>query len=133
MKRTPLKRSATTIRRSPVRKKRPGPPRRSSRVLDEDYLDWIRTLACIICVYRYPGGGPDLSVQTTRSEAAHVGARGLSQKCSDREAMPLCTHHHHDAKAGHHGQLGKNFWKHYGLDRDKIIAELNQRYEQEKQ
>ncbi len=42
------------------------------------YLKWIRTLDCCVC-----GGSP--------SEAAHTGERGLGQKGSDYEAIPLCT------------------------------------------
>lgn len=65
-------------------------------------------------------------------EAAHVGERGLGQKSPDREAIPLCSHHHRTGPQAHH-VLGKKFWAHHGLDPKAIIAELNKLYdEQEK-
>lgn len=77
-------------------------PRRG-RVIDREYMDWIRSLPCLLCsikvltrwaafqihlgdCYRVP--------QQTRTEAAHVGQRGIGQKCSDRETIPLCREHH---------------------------------------
>jgi hypothetical protein len=66
----------------------------------------------------------------SRTEAAHVGVRGLGQKSSDRSAIPLCAEHHRLGRDSHH-RLGKRFWEHHGLDRDALIAELNRRYEEE--
>lgn len=92
---------------------------------DPEYLAWIRTLECSIpsCLMHWRGHG---------IEAAHVGDRGLRQKCSDYEAIPLCAWHHRLSPLSHH-RAGKRFWKYHGLDRDKIIAELNARYERERQ
>lgn len=104
--------------RCPVRKIRNGPPRRGL-VLDEKYLAWIRRQTCVCCHNR------------KYVEAAHVGARGLGQKCSDREALPLCSWHHVQGPESHH-VLGKNFFEHFGLDRQALISKYNQRYEHEK-
>jgi len=71
-----------------------------------------------------------MTIQTTPTEAAHVGERGLGQKCSDRETIPLCAAHHRTGPESHH-VLGKKFWQHHGLDRDEIVAELNRLYEKE--
>ena len=69
-------------------------------------------------------------LQLTPTEAAHVGKRGLSQKCSDREAIPLCRNHHTDGPEAVH-RIGKIFWQHHAIDRDAIILELNRAFEQE--
>jgi hypothetical protein len=107
------------------RARRPGPPRRG-RVRDREYLAWIRQFSCVVCIppssnWWMPFCG------STVSEAAHVGQRGLGQKCSDRETIPLCAEHHRNGRDSVH-VLGKRFWPHHGLDRYRLIAELNQRY-----
>lgn len=98
--------------------------RRRKKQRDPKYLAWIRTLPCEI----FPGdifspacGG--------RVEAHHAGDHGLAQKPPDRTAIPLCAKHHRTGKESAH-VLGKNFWKHHNLDRDQIIRELNERYNQ---
>ena len=103
--------------RLPVRKMRIGPPRRGL-VIDEAYLAFIRKLPCIVCgAVRYV-------------EAAHVGARGLGQKCSDREALPMCPAHHRTGPDAYHVLGGKSFWKVWGLDRFRLIEEHNRQYEE---
>jgi hypothetical protein len=101
---------------------------------DKAYLDWIRSLPCVLCfrhsyssgdVWQYPGD----FARYRRAEAAHVGTRGLSQKSLDRQAIPLCIEHHRTGKASAH-VLGKKFWTFWGIDKDELIAELNNRYEQ---
>ncbi len=66
-----------------------------------------------------------------QSEAAHVGERGLGQKCSDRETIPLCAAHHRTGPESHH-VLGKAFFTHHKLDKDAIVAELNRLYDLER-
>ena len=99
---------------------------------DPAYLDFIRQCGCVVCCggrVRYPitnpGGWP-----ATNVEAAHVGERGLGQKCSDRETIPLCARHHRTGPQAHH-VMGKRFFEHHGLDREKLLAELNSLYERE--
>lgn len=98
--------------------------KRSKGLTDKEYKRFIGGLACVVCM------AID-APQVTRTEVAHVGARGLSQKCSDRETLPICIWHHTEGPAAAH-KIGKHFWTRHGLDRDKLIAELNQRYESEK-
>jgi len=126
MKRTSIARSTKPIQRKRSKLRR-------GALKDPAYLDWIRMLPCMICWPRMmfqvaldclPSGLP-------RSEAAHVGVRGLGQKCSDRESVPLCEVHHRTGAESHH-VLGKNFWSFRGLNRDKIIAELNRLYEEQR-
>ena len=102
--------------RYPVRKIRIGPPRRGL-VIDEAYLAWIRKLPCICCGTIF------------RVEAAHVGRRGLGQKCSDREALPICEKHHRTGPQAIH-VLGRNWWKVWGLSRHQLVLEYNRRYEE---
>ena len=101
---------------------------------DPVYLKWLHTLPCVVCVAL---SGQDCEHRTTHiwqntpTEAAHIGIRGLSQKCPDREAIPLCsTVHHREGPESAH-KLGKAFWSHHGLDPKKLIADLNERFEAE--
>jgi hypothetical protein len=88
---------------------------------DKNYLAWIHTLPCVVCA----------QAQRSPTEAAHVGERGLSQKCPDRETLPLCGEHHRTGKESHH-VLQKAFWAHHKLDRDFLIAFLQVKYEAER-
>lgn len=95
---------------------------------DEDYLAWLRTQSCAIeeCL-SVNGFKPEDMI-----EAAHVGAiRGLRQKCSDREAIPLCAYHHRIGAVSHH-VLGKTFWIYWGMNREEEIEKYNALYEQER-
>jgi hypothetical protein len=74
---------------------------------DPKYLEWIRQQPCMIC-------------KTRPVEAAHVGQRGLGQKCADVEAVPLCAEHHRTGDESHH-VLGRNFWTHHRLSRDTVL------------
>lgn len=106
---------------------------------DPDYLAFIRDLPCLMCLasaeavrasqfeLNFAGWLGRSRVQATPTEAAHVGDRGLSQKCPDRETIPLCAQHHREGKDSAH-RLGRNFWKHWGLDRDTLIEVLQQKY-----
>jgi hypothetical protein len=87
---------------------------------DPAYLAWIRTLPCVVCL------AGEIS-QHSPTEAAHVGERGLRQKCSDRHTVPLCGEHHREGPYAQH-RIGARFWMFWGLDRDAIIADLQRRY-----
>ncbi len=115
--------------RNVIRKKRRGPARRG-RVHDRAYLAWIATHECIICIFKAIRGFGN-GTQTSRTEVAHVGTRGLGQKSSDRETLPVCgVEHHRLGKESLH-MLGRRFWAHWRLDRDGLIREYNARYERE--
>lgn len=101
----------TPLKRTPIRKRRTKP--RRGRVISKPYKAWIASLPCVVC-----GTRKDV-------EVAHVGARGMSQKCSDFETLPLCVAHHREGPEAHH-VLGKKFWDHHQLDRDKLIQEHNE-------
>lgn len=92
----------------------------SKGLKDPAYLAFIASLPCVVCLAWE-------SEQRTRTTVAHVGDRGLSQKCSDRETLPLCVDHHQEGKNAHH-KMGKRFWSHHELDRDVLIRLFNERY-----
>lgn len=137
------------IKRSPLKRK---PPKRTEGFSDPEYLAWLRTWPCYVCLRRYCDSNfvafweilaePTLRTALAgefrdcgRTEAAHIGIRGLRQKCRDREAMPLGTKHHLHQTAGggpeSHHTLGGKFWEHHGLEKRFVIAMLNDLYAQE--
>ncbi len=103
---------------------------------DPKRREWIRSLPCVCCWMLY--GDPAISFWQVNSEgfrdeystveAAHVGKRGLSQKCSDAETAPLCGEHHRTGKDSAH-RLGKRFWEHWGIDKKNLLAELQAAFE----
>lgn len=103
---------------------------RSKGLKDKAYLAFISRLACIVCASELMRNLRSIG-QVSPTEVAHVGERGLSQKCSDRETLPLCMWHHRIGPEAHH-KLGKKFWDHHGLDKDVLIAEYNRKYEEER-
>ncbi len=118
---------------------------KSKGAKDPEYLAWIRSLPCVICfwlsestrglIYSADREGVFCRClhypvqQDSRTEAAHVGTRGMSQKCSDREVIPLCGHLHHREGPKSHHKLGKRFFDHHAIDKDVLVAELNRQYE----
>ncbi len=124
-------------RSKPVKQKRSGPARRG-RLHDPAFLAFIATFGCIVChlgvfVRNLDGAfvNGDVSQQVSPTEAAHVGLRGLGQKCSDREALPLCAQEHHRTGPESAHVLGKRFWIIHNLDRGALISEANALYEKE--
>lgn len=99
---------------------------------DRVYREWIASLLCVACEanpFRRTRG-----IQLTETQCAHVGpTRGIGQKCSDYETIPLCRYHHERGYKFSHHTLGKRFWAHHGIDRDAIIAALNQAYAERKE
>jgi hypothetical protein len=94
---------------------------------DPSYLAWIRRQPCAVCrIWKCPG-----RVVFGNIEAAHVGLRGLGQKCSDRQVIPLCVNHHRMGIYAVH-VLGRSFWTFWKLSRVELIEEYNQQYEKER-
>ena len=102
----------------PIPRQRREP--RANRNDHPEYLEFIRSLPCHICQMLRRR-------QFGRTEAAHVGMRGLGQKCSDLEAIPLCGCHHRTGEFAHH-RLGKRFWTFWKLDRYEVIAHYQSWY-----
>ncbi len=98
-------------RKPPAKAKRAGTPRRGPE-RDAKYLAWIRRLPCAAC--RIEG----------RSEAAHTGDHGISQKSSDYSAIPLCAACHRTGPHSYH-RLGRDaFERAWGADCAEIARGL---------
>jgi|SRR5208337_183137 len=80
-------------------------------VRDPAYLAFIRSLPCAVCF------------RTRNVEAAHVGRRGMGQKSSDRETIPLCSLHHREQH-----RIGlRQFSRDYELDIPELVRQLNEK------
>jgi hypothetical protein len=96
--------------------------RRNAEDVNAEYLRWLRTRPCYICS-RVLG-----KRQESVTEAAHVGDRGLGQKCPDLEAIPLCgIEHHREGKLSHH-HLGRHFWDYWKLSKVEVLTTLHRAY-----
>ena len=114
IRRTELKRSPLSARRTPVKQRRAG-KRRVSVLRDPDYLDFIRDRQCIACREerrtaidwnRLP------RPFSARVEAAHTKVNGTGSKGTDSSCLPLCTEHHREQ----HRIGAKDFALYYGLN-----------------
>lgn len=91
-------------------------PKKKTRELDPDYIEWVHKFNCIVpgCSTPYP------------VHAHHTTSRGAGG--SDRTAVPLCANHH----TGLHGihNLGQIHWqKKFGVVLEDEVARLNTAYE----
>ena len=78
---------------------------------DPEYLKFIRSLPCCVCF------------RTRTIETAHVGRRGMGQKSSDRETIPLCSLHHREQH-----RIGlRQFSRDYELNIPQLLAQLNEK------
>ncbi len=62
-----------------------GFPKPQGRVLDADYIRWVRQQPCCLAV-RGACSGP--------VEADHAGPRPVGRRADDRTCIPLCRRHH---------------------------------------
>lgn len=101
-----------------------GKTKYNQRPRDFAYMSWIKSQPCVVCEkLRLLNFGTIY--------AHHAGQRGTGQKAADRTCIPLCWRHHDRASSTSVHTMGKPFWGHYGIDRNAVIAELNERYENE--
>lgn len=90
-----------------------------------DYLRWLKTLPCAV-------EGCDSGLPTEAAHTTAPGRRGMSQKGSDEDAIPLCgavpwignEDHHRNGKDSIH-KLGPAFWEHHGIDRNELLGRLH--------
>lgn len=107
------------------------PNRRHGRKSDKEYLAFVRSLPCIVCIlpWKLDGSGIAYSnVQKSITEAAHTGSHGIGQKSSDRDALPLCAIEHHREGPTSYHKLGTKFFAYHGLDRKKLVADLQRQF-----
>jgi hypothetical protein len=90
---------------------------------DAAYVAFIRSQPCCVCL-RWK------MKQTTRTEVAHIGLRGLSQKSPDRETIALCSLHHRTGSTSHH-RLGVRFFRFHGLNREIMVAHYQDSFKQD--
>jgi len=112
------------LRRSPLKRK----PRRyvvPPEILA--YWEWIRKQRCAVpnCLSKRM---PLPFFRMSTMEAAHIGMRGLSQKCDGWEVIPLCLLHHQRGLPHSHHTLGKRFWSFHGIERYGLIRMYLKRY-----
>jgi hypothetical protein len=97
---------------------------KEKRVEDTKYLEWIRSLPCLV-----PGCG-------YQSEAHHQNEKGHGGKgtrADDYRAVPVCFFHHTmggtvAAPGSYHGMggtTGRRFWQKYAIDVETVIHDLN--------
>lgn len=96
----------------------------SNRPRDWAFMFWIKSQQCIVCEKAH---SPNFGTVY----AHHAGQRAFGRKADDRTCIPLCWKHHERASSASIHTLGKQFWVTYGLDRNTVIAELQERYEAE--
>ncbi len=119
-------------RNAAPRKRRLG--KRRGRIEDPAYLDFIREQPCLLCARIERHGGLLRGTrQHSPTEAAHVGKHGMSQKCDDRDALPLCGEEHHREGPLSQHKLGKQFWGYHKIGRAAEIAHYNALYESTRQ
>ena len=107
----------------PVRKVRSRPRRGPERC--KDYLSWIRTLPCTVCL--------GVSGAATVIEAAHtnaLGPRGMGQKTTDFSAIPLCSGHHRENRDSYHVLGEDEFSQRHGIDLRGFVLRLQSRFRQ---
>lgn len=101
------------MKRSPLKRRGKKPIRRAGgAVQNPEYLDCIRRWGCVLAA-TYDCVGP--------VEAAHVGDRGLGQKCRDQETIPLCGYHHRTGPDSQH-VMGKRFWDYHGINKADLVT-----------
>lgn len=99
--------------RTPLKRRGKKPIRRAGgHEQNPKYLDFIRRCECVLASTGDCAGAV---------EAAHVGDRGLGQKCRDQETIPLCGYHHRTGPDSQH-VMGKNFWDHHGINRTELVT-----------
>lgn len=88
------------------------PQPKTKRVMNTRYIEWIKTLPCLVCQSKFP------------SDPHHVvpeGHGGKGVKVDDTRTIPLCHEHHME----YHTQGRRTFASKYGCDYEDIVARLN--------
>jgi hypothetical protein len=139
VKRSPLLRTTPLRARHPIARdkrlrQRRTTPRRSSRIRDEAYLAWLRSLPCCCPeTPAHPGGDP----HHPRHIEHGGGSIGAGMKADDTRAIPL-SRAHHDLLQNHQGERQRTGpWAGWPTERvqhwhDETAARLRAEYETRK-
>jgi|SRR5690625_2781363 len=111
MKRSPIKRGTSTLKRTPF--KRSAPKRRANKQ-ERAHMSAQADAGCILC--RYLGYG------NTPAEIHHLRhSMGAGQRNSDLMTIPLCPEHHR-GRTGFHGMGRRAFEREYGVTELDLLA-----------
>jgi hypothetical protein len=93
---------------------------------DEQRLDWMRQMPCIICLIKH---GKQADLSNCQAEPHHIPADGMgkvAKKTSDYRTIPLCRSHHNEVH-----WIGKHsFQAKYSVDFEYLIREFNRIWEE---
>jgi hypothetical protein len=121
----------------PKRSRIKAKPRKKQPGDNPAYRAFVRTFGCVVCwgvlqpLRQLEDAYQGCAEQKSPTECAHVGRRGLSQKCPDCESLPLCAIEHHRVGLESHHKLGKRFWGFHGLDRAGLIKQMQNLWAEE--
>ncbi len=118
--RFPMLTRSKPIARSRLQRK----PPKKRKGADPAYLAFLREQPCAVCSQPMKWW----LKQESKTQAAHVGTRGLGQRAPDKTAIPLCRFHHLASKAAAH-TLGKRFWERHALDKETLITYYQAAYQ----
>lgn len=126
--RSPIARYSRPKRSKLIKKKRK--PKKGDNPAYRAFVREFACVACFGCLLSDEGGVFFSKRQQSPTECAHVGARGLSQKCPDSQSLPLCAIEHHQVGPESHHVLGKRFWGFHGLDRAELIKQMQELFQE---
>lgn len=94
---------------------------KQKRIIDKEYISFIRQLPCIICLMESEGKG---NWENNISDPHHVNPKGHSTmggKTDDTRTIPLCHEHH----LIYHALERERFCSKYNIDLEYAISEFN--------
>lgn len=124
-------------RRSPASRARRAASKRRARIRGNGpfrsrrYLTFLKFIPCLACYPKSWRENPSgmSHARFGYSDPAHIGGmrsgKGMSQKGSDLEAVPLCRQHHNERDHVLTAERGAAFLSKYGIDKDEVLAALH--------
>ncbi len=93
---------------------------RLPRIKDRDYLDFIRSLPCVIC-------GAKSEAAHVRYSSAEYGKTdtGAAKKPDDRWCVPLCSEHHTQSNDAQHQRGERVWWELHGVNPLELCLNLS--------
>jgi len=101
---------------------------KSRRYKDNDYIEWVRGLPCIVCLILMP----TMNTSNIISDPHHVNKQGhgtMAGKTDDNRCVPLCHRHHVE----YHNIGKESFKEKYEVDFEAVIDRLNTIYKERKE